>query len=462
MSNINNSKTDKNENSVLLKKSSLSNHKKNENNLFSSVPVGSHVRAHPRPEGVGVRAKPLGLVVKQQSSYSKNINDLCSTEIEKTAPYGYRRRWKTRLISKDGKITEVDSFASRQHRLTTAIHSFVDYVKPISKVENWDSKMVTLTYEKASDWSPNHIRDFNKWLRRAMGDNLKSYAFVAELQKRGAVHYHLIVYTKKGASIPFPDRAWGRKNYIAWKWGYTKVEKARLPQYLASYVSKEYQKDYYRFPKNARGFGIWVNSLLELKRLFSAYMSDKQKPLWILQDFPNLDFLKEENQLKRIGGKWRIGSEILTSKNAPKNFSFDGSKIRVFIPLGRRLNYKKTDTFDYNSMRMKTLKEIIPSYLEDLDIWYEKGGWTIHNELLESSVSFLDCEKIDGSTWVEELMSKKKPKPQKEEGFDISDYEITSNISKIRQNQIECRWRSHKEGKEVKIPVPMSWFRGLT
>ena len=155
---------------------------------------------------------------------------------------------------------------------------------------------------------------FTTWLKRVLGADLIAYAWVAELQKRGAVHYHLIVYTKKGASIPFPDRAWGRKNYIAWKWGYTKVEKARLPQYLASYVSKEYQKDYYRFPKNARGFGIWVNSLLELKRLFSAYMSDKQKPLWILQDFPNLDFLKEENQLKRIGGKWRIGSEILTSK----------------------------------------------------------------------------------------------------------------------------------------------------
>jgi hypothetical protein len=462
MHNINKSKTDKNENSVLLEKSSLSYYEKNETNLFSSATLDSHVHVHPRPEGVGVGAKPMGLVVKQQSAYSSELNDSCSESNENTAPYGYRRRWQTRLINKNGKIIEVDSFKSRQHRLTTSIHSFVDFVKPISNVENWDSKMITLTYENASDWNPNHIRDFNKWLRRAMGSKLKAYAFVAELQKRGAVHYHLIVYTEKGASIPFPDRAWGRKNYIAWKWGYTKVEKARLPQYLASYVSKEYQKDYYRFPKNARGFGIWVNSLAEFKRLFSAYMSDKRKPLWILQDFPNLDFLKEENQLKRVGGKWRIGTEILTEKNAPKNFSFVGSKIRVKVPVRSRLSYRKKDTYDYNSMRLKTVKEIIPQYLDDLDIWYEKGGWVIHNELLESSVSFLDCEKMDGSTWVDELMTKKKKKPQKEDDFDISDYEITSNLSKLTQNQIECRWRSHKEGKEVRIPVPMSWFRGLT
>ena len=86
MNNINNSKTDKNENSVLLKKSSLSYYKKNETNLFSSVPVDSHVRAHPRPEGVVVRANPLGLVVKQQSVYSNSSIDLCSGENKNTAP----------------------------------------------------------------------------------------------------------------------------------------------------------------------------------------------------------------------------------------------------------------------------------------------------------------------------------------------------------------------------------------
>ena len=336
--------------------------------------------------------------------------------------------------------------------------SFGMFVKPISEEESWDSKMITLTYENANDWNPNHIRDFNLWLRRSMGDKLKSYAFVAELQKRGAVHYHLIVYTEKGAKIPFPDRPWGRKSYIAWKWGYTKVENARLPQYLASYVSKEYQKDYYRFPKNARGFGIWVNSVAELKRLFSAYMNDKKKPLWLNFEYPNLDFLKEENQLKRIGGKWRIGSEKLTSDNAPKNFSFDGSKVRVKIPRIKRLASKKTDTFDYDSMKLKTINEVIPSYLEDLNIWYEKGGWVLHNELLESTVSYLDCEKIDGSNWVEELMKKRKPKLEDPSVWKLSDYEVTANQSKINQAIIKAKWEGHKQGKEIIPLVHMSWL----
>ena len=99
MHNINNSKTDKNENSVLLKKSSLSYYKKNETNLFSSVPVDLHARAHPAPQGVVVGAKPLGLVVKQQSESS----DYNPSESSDNAPYGYRKRYLVKLKGKNGK-----------------------------------------------------------------------------------------------------------------------------------------------------------------------------------------------------------------------------------------------------------------------------------------------------------------------------------------------------------------------
>ena len=456
MNNINNSKTDKNENSVLLKKSSLSYYKKNETNLFSSVPVDLHARAHPAPQGVVVGAKPLGLVVKQQSESS----DYNPSESSDNAPYGYRKRYLVKLKGKNGKEIIVDSFKARQQRMTNAIYSFTDYIKPISESEGWQMKMVTLTYRKASDWKPKHMTKFTTWLKRVLGADLIAYAWVAELQKRGAIHYHLMVYTKKGAYIPYPDKPLGRQNFRGWKYGQTNVENGRLGQYLASYVSKEHQKDYYKFPKGARGFGIWVGSSVELKRLLGAYMNDKKKPLWVSADFPNIDFLDSQTSFKRIGGKWRIGDKVLDKLNAPKNFSFEGSKIRVKVPINKRIRHKKTDTFDFDSIKLKTLREVMPQYLESLNIWYEKGGWVLNDELLESSVSYESCEKIDASTWVSELMEKKTKKINYENS-EISDYEKTANMSKINQTIIKAKWESHKTGKEIKPIVRMEWFRGM-
>ena len=114
--------------------------------------------------------------------------------------------------------------------------------------------MITLTYKNSEDWKPHHMGKFTKWLKRNLGDSLKSYAWVAELQERGAMHYHLIAYVSKETNIPFPDKAYGNKNFVGWPYGHSKVENARVGQYLASYVSKEHQKDYYRFRS-------WVNIL---------------------------------------------------------------------------------------------------------------------------------------------------------------------------------------------------------
>jgi len=108
---------------------------------------------------------------------------------------------------------------------------------------------VTLTYREVSDWSPKHVASFldcvRKWLYR-QGESLSS-VWVAELQQRGAMHYHLVIWLPRRLRMPRPDkRGW-------WPHGSTKVETARSPiGYLLKYASKGSEGE---FPRGARIHG---------------------------------------------------------------------------------------------------------------------------------------------------------------------------------------------------------------
>lgn len=115
----------------------------------------------------------------------------------------------------------------------------------------WRPWFVTLTYRPGVEWSPGHISTFldcvRKWAaRRAVA---LAYVWVAELQRRGAVHYHVVMWVPKGVSLPKPDKqGW-------WRCGMSQTERARRPMsYLLKYTSKG---DLGSFPKGLRlcGFG---------------------------------------------------------------------------------------------------------------------------------------------------------------------------------------------------------------
>ncbi|WP_100657322.1 rolling circle replication-associated protein [Alteromonas flava] len=109
--------------------------------------------------------------------------------------------------------------------------------------------MITLTYAKVDGWHPDHISKFmntvRTWCKRSKID--PRYAWVAELQKRGAVHYHVVMWLPKAFRLPMPDkRGW-------WKHGSTKIETVRKSvAYLAKYLSKD---DTDSFPKGCRIHG---------------------------------------------------------------------------------------------------------------------------------------------------------------------------------------------------------------
>lgn len=110
--------------------------------------------------------------------------------------------------------------------------------------------MVTLTYAQVDGWSPAHMTAFcgrvREWFRR-LGHQFR-YVWVAELQKRGAVHYHMLVWLPKGVNLPKPDkRGW-------WPHGMTQVVQARKPVgYMVKYASKFDSKS--AFPRGLRAHG---------------------------------------------------------------------------------------------------------------------------------------------------------------------------------------------------------------
>lgn len=136
--------------------------------------------------------------------------------------------------------------------------------------------MVTLTYRDVDAWKPGHVAQFidavQAYAVRRFGHRLP-IIWVAELQKRGAVHYHLAVWLPVGSTLPKPDaRGW-------WSHGSTRIEWAKFaPGYLAKYVSKADTKDG-RFPKGCR-----MHSNSGLPKSIKDQLRFEKLPEWVKDD----------------------------------------------------------------------------------------------------------------------------------------------------------------------------------
>jgi hypothetical protein len=119
---------------------------------------------------------------------------------------------------------------------------------------SFECLMVTLTYKGGNDaWEARHVADFMKHVRRwcqrrGLGCH---YVWVAELQKRGVIHYHVALWVPVGTRLPKPDECgW-------WPHGMTRIEVARAAvPYLLKYLSKDTSKTAGKFPRGARIYGV--------------------------------------------------------------------------------------------------------------------------------------------------------------------------------------------------------------
>lgn len=133
--------------------------------------------------------------------------------------------------------------------------------------------MITTTYRgDCGQWRPEHIsnalRLVRKWMHRR-GYRFR-YVWVAELQERGEVHYHVLCWLPRarGQMPPF----WDQQGW--WPHGSTRCEWAYSPVgYMAKYATKIKQKD--RLPGGARMHGS--GGFTAPERLA---MSHHSRPTW--------------------------------------------------------------------------------------------------------------------------------------------------------------------------------------
>jgi len=113
--------------------------------------------------------------------------------------------------------------------------------------------MLTATYRDGAEWEPGHVRAWLKNVRewfKARGKVCR-YVWVAELTKRGRVHYHVALWMPSGEFLPASDAAgW-------WPHGSTRTERARAAvPYLLKYLSKGGTAEAHKLPSGARMYGV--------------------------------------------------------------------------------------------------------------------------------------------------------------------------------------------------------------
>lgn len=161
--------------------------------------------------------------------------------------------------------------------------------------------MVTLTYRPGEVYGPRDVSQFVDHLRKWSGRRgfVLRGVWVLELQRRGAPHYHLVVWLPAGVCMPKPDKqGW-------WKKGSTRVEWARRPVgYLVKYSSKGLDGAEH-LPKGARIWGAFGRDrdARDEIRWFRA-------PQWLRQLFEGGEGScqgRVYRQCRKEGVWWRVG-----------------------------------------------------------------------------------------------------------------------------------------------------------
>lgn len=166
---------------------------------------------------------------------------------------------------------EIDRDKARHTRLKRSVLVAAGLFEHAFRGLRMRPAMLTLTYKDVEGFEPRHVSELLKrirnWLDRR-GQNFY-YVWVAELQQRGALHYHVLIWLPKGLTLPKPDKqGW-------WPHGSTRIEWARHPiGYLIKYASKFDIKG--GLPKGARlhGSGGFDQAAKQIRRWFNL-------PTWL-------------------------------------------------------------------------------------------------------------------------------------------------------------------------------------
>lgn len=229
------------------------------------------------------------------------------------------------VSSKFGKacvITKEMQAKGRVNNLRKTVYNFGVGTEERLKGLNYVPWLCSLTYRNVGDWNPKDITYFLNRVRIHLYRRGLPfiYVWVAELQKRGALHYHVLIWLPKGFKLPkFARFGW-------WSHGFTDQKIARKSVgYLMKYVSKTDSKNTY--PSGVRIYGYGgANELV--KRRIRFFRCNKTVRIQIV----NAGYSWSDVDMRRVnGGK----ADILTGWFFPSEW-----KVYFFkgLPIFYKLN----------------------------------------------------------------------------------------------------------------------------
>lgn len=163
----------------------------------------------------------------------------------------------TRLLLQQFKMIVIDSRTARAERLRRALQAWA--VEAGSFPPGSGALLITLTFAQGDrDRAKGQIVRFVQALRDR---GIRCYFWFAELQKRGVIHYHLIIVGRRFLSHKWLSEIWG----LGWVWvEYVGLQNAfRYVLKYARKLGKGYQVDYQAFSKLYRGFRIFSHNRLQ-------------------------------------------------------------------------------------------------------------------------------------------------------------------------------------------------------
>lgn len=163
----------------------------------------------------------------------------------------------------EAEIVEIDKDVARLTRLRKSLGVAAKCLHNLG-AKNQRVWMQTLTYAGDNgQWRAEHISRYldalRKWHYSRTGVKKVRYVWCAELQKRGVIHYHVVVWLDNSLTPPKADRPWknkGRWEPPMWRQGMSNRLESHAPvAYIMKYASKIETKNVGGFPRGARIHG---------------------------------------------------------------------------------------------------------------------------------------------------------------------------------------------------------------
>ena len=200
-----------------------------------------------------------------------------------------------------------DAMAARIAKMRRAVWAGVCRASEWSAEGAYRLIMVTLTYAMASDWHGRQVRQLTEWSKRK---GCVGHVWVAELQERGALHYHVLILWPGTEPWIKPVAGGG------WEHGFTWVtDGVKYPWYIMKYMQKGLNDgNGNQYPRGARLYGISQSIVRSMRYEQRLVYRENQVPAWYREGAEDCDTVLSGYRVR--GGVDRQGTLAISPYSA--------------------------------------------------------------------------------------------------------------------------------------------------